>query len=232
MKLCGFFVVVVFCFVLFTGCASTELKQKIEQKDAEIQKLQNTIMEQEQLLGSYRGQVNTLTSETIRLRRELEETKKTKPPKTNFIEDSGTISLPAELEKEGFKIAKRDGKNVITLPSAIMFSPGKSDLTTKGKESLKKLAEVLKKNFPNNKIRVEGHTDNVQPKKTKPIYIDNWGLSCARALSVLRFLVDECKFEPNKIYAVGYGDTMPVADNKTEEGKKKNRRVEIVIETF
>lgn len=232
MKLLGTFAVLMFCFVLFTGCASTELKQKLEQKDAEIQKLQNTVMEQEQLVSSYKGQVNTLTNETIRLRRDLEGARKTEKPGIGITRDSESVTLPPELEKEGFTIAKRDGKNVITLPSAVLFSPGKADLTKKGRETLKKLAGVLEQNFPGKKIRVEGHTDNTPLKKTKTTYIDNWGLSCARALSVLRFLVEECKMKADKLCAVGYGDTVPIADNKTEEGKKKNRRVEIVIETY
>lgn len=76
-------------------------------------------------------------------------------------------------------------------------------------------------------IDIEGHTDN-RPIST-PLYPSNWELSLARAISVLRIFVNTCGYSPELLSAVGYADTRPIADNKTPQGRMKNRRVEFCI---
>jgi OOP family OmpA-OmpF porin len=70
---------------------------------------------------------------------------------------------------------------------------------------------------------IEGHTDNVGTPE------DNRELSQRRAASVVNYLVDSFQISPSRLTAVGYGDTRPVADNRTEEGKRLNRRIDAVI---
>ncbi|MDT1800210.1 OmpA family protein, partial [Salmonella enterica subsp. enterica serovar Oslo] len=60
-------------------------------------------------------------------------------------------------------------------------------------------------------------------------YKDNWELSGARAMSVLRFFLEHSKLDPEGFQYAGYADTRPAADNATAEGKQKNRRVEITV---
>ena len=72
---------------------------------------------------------------------------------------------------------------------------------------------------------VAGHTDNQPVKET---YKDNWELSMARALAVTRFLV-EAKMKPQTIVAAGYGEHDPIAKNATPEGRRENRRIEIIL---
>ncbi|WP_461832311.1 OmpA/MotB family protein [Aquifex sp.] len=76
-------------------------------------------------------------------------------------------------------------------------------------------------------IDVEGHTDN-RPIST-PRYPSNWELSLSRAISVIRVFTDTCGYPRDKLSAVGYADTRPIADNGTPEGRRKNRRVEFCI---
>lgn len=76
-------------------------------------------------------------------------------------------------------------------------------------------------------MEIEGHTDN-RPIST-PLYPSNWELSIARAIAVLRIFVNSCGYPEKKLSAVGYADTKPIADNKTPEGRMKNRRVEFCI---
>jgi chemotaxis protein MotB len=76
-------------------------------------------------------------------------------------------------------------------------------------------------------IRIEGHTDNT-PIATSQ-YPSNWELSTARATHIVRYLVESGRWSPEKISAVGYGEFRPLVQNSSIEGKRKNRRVDIVI---
>jgi chemotaxis protein MotB len=81
---------------------------------------------------------------------------------------------------------------------------------------------------PNATITVTGHTDNV-PLSESP-YVDNFGLGAARASSVVRELLNSGEVDPSQVTAVSKGETSPVADNTTPEGREKNRRIEIEID--
>ncbi|HIP43101.1 MAG TPA: flagellar motor protein MotB [Aquifex aeolicus] len=76
-------------------------------------------------------------------------------------------------------------------------------------------------------IDIEGHTDN-RPISTS-IFPSNWELSVARAISVIRVFVNQCGYPQDKLTAVGFADTKPIADNNTPLGRQKNRRVEFCI---
>ncbi len=114
---------------------------------------------------------------------------------------------------------------VISLSSGLFFEPASAGLKPASFKVLNQLAELLKKTP--NIIHVEGHTDN-QPM-TSAIYPSNWELSTARASSVVRYFISRHGVPPERIAAVGYGDTRPIADNTSREGRQKNRRVDIVI---
>ena len=79
-------------------------------------------------------------------------------------------------------------------------------------------------------IRVEGHTDNVPiGPNLKSEYPTNWELASARAVNVVRFLQEKAGIDPRRLSAVAFAQYRPVASNKTEAGKQRNRRVEIVL---
>ena len=114
---------------------------------------------------------------------------------------------------------------VISLKELGFFDSGQAELLPGAAEKIEKIAKVLSK--PGLEIRVEGHSDN------QPIHNDqfrsNWELSTARAMAVLRMLVDDAGFDPKKLSASGYGEYRPVADNSTAEGRRMNRRVDLVV---
>jgi len=114
----------------------------------------------------------------------------------------------------------------ITMNDVFLFDLGKAELKPEAYPVLDRLAELFAS--INAKISIEGHTDNV-PLATGSLYRDNWGLSNARSLSVLRYFIYNAKLDENKFISTGYADTEPVAPNDTEENRQKNRRVEIVI---
>jgi chemotaxis protein MotB len=112
----------------------------------------------------------------------------------------------------------------IEIQSDILFSSGSVKPSARAKRAVKRLSTLLKKY--NNKIQVEGFTDNVSIKSNA--YPSNWELSAARAASIVR-LFAENGILPRRLSAIGYGEYRPVAKNDTEMGRRKNRRVDIVI---
>ncbi len=124
-------------------------------------------------------------------------------------------------------VEERNGKLYISLSNAILFESGQAKLAKSSDSVLVKLASVFNKNEALS-VSVEGHTDNEPIKIHKATYTDNWQLSVARSLSVVRAL-EKAGVAPGRLTATGKGDTQPIADNGTEEGRMKNRRTEFVI---
>ncbi|MCZ7603248.1 MAG: OmpA family protein [Melioribacteraceae bacterium] len=107
----------------------------------------------------------------------------------------------------------------------ILFPSGSAELNSGSVVVLNQLASIIKK-LPND-IRVEGHTDNIPIKSS--LYPSNWHLSVARALNTAYFLIDKENINPDKVSIVGYSEYQPIATNLTDEGRAKNRRVDLVI---
>jgi chemotaxis protein MotB len=118
------------------------------------------------------------------------------------------------------------GTITVTLPNAILFSPGKASLKKATVAELDHVFSVLKQRYRNREIDIVGHTDSDPIRKSK--WKDNWQLSAERALTVLRYLAKR-GVRPDRIRAVAAGASRPIASNSTSSGKAKNRRVEIVV---
>lgn len=117
------------------------------------------------------------------------------------------------------------GRMVINLPQDILFASGRADLGSEGRQTLAEVAKVLAE-IEDRSFQVEGHTDNV-PISTAQ-FPSNWELSAARALSVVKLLVSQGVPSEN-VSGAGYGEYHPVATNETAEGRRLNRRIEIVM---
>ena len=133
--------------------------------------------------------------------------------------------LKAMIDSGKLKVEIRKGRMIVKMSDKILFDPARTKLKTDGKEALRKLAAVLK-DFPDRDFLVAGHTDN-DPIKTRK-YPSNWELSARRAVRVVRFLQDE-GVDPKHLGAAGYSEFDPVGDNSNDDGKKTNRRIEIVL---
>jgi len=117
------------------------------------------------------------------------------------------------------------GRIVINLPNNVLFNSGSASLNSEGQEALAQIGGVLK-NFSDRRFQVEGHTDNVPIKSAR--FPSNWELSTTRALAVVHLLTDMGVTSEN-LSAAGFGEFRPRADNDTDEGRKFNRRIEIVM---
>jgi chemotaxis protein MotB len=117
----------------------------------------------------------------------------------------------------------------VEMVDEVLFDSGEAALKPAGVNVLRKVGGVLKK-VENRRIEVQGHTDNV------PIlgalakrFPTNWELSAARATNVARFLQDETQVDPHLLSAGAYSEYRPRESNDTEEGRRKNRRIEILL---
>ncbi len=140
-------------------------------------------------------------------------------------------SMEDRLRGTGVSVKIKEGHISVVLPSSILFNSGQTKLKKAATSSLSKVSKVLKKDFPNETIRIEGHTDTDPIRRTKQAYKSNWELSAKRATTVLHYLIDNCHLDSKKLYLAGFGKYQPVASNKNKRKKKKNRRVEIVVLT-
>lgn len=120
--------------------------------------------------------------------------------------------------------------NRIVMENAVLFASGSETITPDGATVLDKIWNVLVKYSSDRDILIEGHTDNVPiSEEYEGKYASNWELSSARSLTVLNYLLEKKDAKPSRLGAVGYGEYRPIADNSTEEGRKRNRRVVIVV---
>ena len=115
----------------------------------------------------------------------------------------------------------------LSMKGALLFDSGSAVLMDQSKPVLDKVGVILERYGSDAVIEIEGHTDNVPIHNSK--FADNEELSSARALSVFYYLVENTSLDPSNLRHAGMGDRTPVADNSTDEGRSKNRRVEIRI---
>ena len=118
--------------------------------------------------------------------------------------------------------------------SEVLFSPGSADLAPEGRAQIAGVVQILDAVRPDIPeeidwiIRVDGHTDNV-PLSGGGAFADNWELSQARALSVVRYMQDELGFPPERMAATGFGEYRPVAAGDDEAARAQNRRIELKL---
>ena len=118
--------------------------------------------------------------------------------------------------------------------SEVLFTPGAADLAPEGQAQIAGVVETLNEisdQIPAGIdwiIRVDGHTDNV-PLSGTGAFADNWELSQARALSVVRYMVQELGFPPERLAATGFGEFQPAAPGNDAEARAQNRRIELKL---
>lgn len=134
-------------------------------------------------------------------------------------------ALGKEIERQEIDLRMTPEGFVISLHELGFFDSGEAHLKAGAAEKIKRIAAVL--NQYGLDMRVEGHSDNV------PIHNDqfnsNWDLSTARAMAVAMMLIDESHVDPSRMSIAGYGEYHPAASNDTPEGRRANRRVDIVV---
>ena len=126
--------------------------------------------------------------------------------------------------KDRVKVVEENNQIKLAMSDSILFFPADATLSLSGERLLDEIAVMLKQRPW--QILVEGHTDD--RVISTPRYVSNWELSSARASSVTRYLIGQ-GISPQRLSAIGYADTRPMVSNSDEQGRKKNRRVALVL---
>ncbi|HZG60599.1 MAG TPA: flagellar motor protein MotB [Anoxybacillus sp.] len=128
-----------------------------------------------------------------------------------------TGQLKTTLTEEGL---------LVTILDDVLFDSGSAEVRPQDRKLVKEISQLLVMNPPRS-IIISGHTDNVPINNSQ--FASNWELSVMRAVNFMSLLLENKQLDPRWFSAKGYGEYKPVASNDTEEGRKKNRRVEILI---
>ena len=191
------------------------LKRTNEQLTESVQNLSEQTQKLKAKLDRQRSLVN-LQKQVIEL---LDDTKKT-------IESS----LKDQIAAKGIEIFDTTNEIKVVLIDNLLYAPGSLDISEDGKKLLLALAESFKKDETYH-IVVEGHTDNVPVgRRLRKYYPTNWELAAARASSVVRFLQLQGGVDPKRLSIRSFASYRPVAPNRSEEGRRQNRRIVITLE--
>lgn len=135
------------------------------------------------------------------------------------------MNLLEPLVRDGKVRVSQSSRGItVEINASLLFAPGDANLNADSIQALKAIAGVLKND--NHAIQIEGHTDNLPIKN--PVFPSNWELSAVRASTVAR-LFTETGVDEFRVTAIGQGAKLPVDDNRTAEGRARNRRVSIQI---
>lgn len=237
---------------VFTGCVSKgeyellqkdrdNLKAQLAQTAAKLQEEENarqaTARELQKLTAerdAIQKQLDSVTTESKKLSLSVDEM-------TKAMQELATRKAEADKRIAEFKsLAERfkklidagklrvktvDGRMVVELATDILFPSGSALLSKEGKAAILEVAAVLK-DIPDRSFQIEGHTDDVPMKGA--LYASNWELASARAINVVKALV-EGQMQPERLSAASFSQFKPAVPNDTKEGKAANRRIEIVL---
>jgi chemotaxis protein MotB len=203
------------------GLDAQMFNERLREKEAALEAKELLIAKNEALLRQRELEIQERELAILDLQRRLDK----QDSITRSINDALRNALVG-FQSDEISIEMRDGKVYLSLSNKLLFKSGSVDIEAKGKDAIRILGEVLKKN-PDIDVMVEGHTDNV-PIKTS-LYKDNWDLSVARAITIVRMLTSNYGILPMRLTAAGRGEYMPKASNDTPEGRALNRRTEIIL---
>ncbi|MGA0411887.1 MAG: flagellar motor protein MotB [Candidatus Puniceispirillales bacterium] len=199
-----------------TGASETDVL--IGGIDKDIKSMASATLENQTL----KDQVSNLEKQNSVNEKEVQE----KTKKAEFSEDQLKVALKQEIGKGLAEVQREKDRVIVTVGSAGAFSSGSARLTSQARAIMQKIAKVSAKGA--GQVNVSGHTDNV-PLIFGGQYRDNWDLAAARASSVVQELAKANTIPSEKLTAISYGETKPLEQNDTNEGREKNRRIEIEI---
>jgi chemotaxis protein MotB len=212
-------VLVLAAVIMIGGCAENEKREidrlTLAKQDLEgrVQQLTDELDAKQAELSNCQDKLAQLTGSQSALQRQLEEALKQKQP-------------PQQVLPQGFEI--RNGKVMTSLPVSVLFDSGRDVLKSSAASSLNRVIGQIRSSFPGMDVYVVGFTDTDPIRRTKDKWQDNLDLSLSRSAAVTRYLVSH-GLNAKDVIAAGVGEQRPVASNKSQAGKAKNRRVEFWI---
>ena len=183
-----------------------ELTAENAQKDKQLTSSSSTIQEQQQKMAALQKLIDEQRSVVDNLLKSI----------NNAL---------GQYKAEDLNVYVKNGKVYVSMQEKLLFKSGSAVVNKEGIEALGKIAQVLNTD-PKIQIMVEGHTDSIPIRKN---FADNWALSSARSVSIVRILTAKYNVEPSRVIAAGHSFYDPVDSNSTEQGRALNRRTEIIL---
>ncbi len=205
--------------------AADEFRKKAEATQAALDKDNQTLKFRLKELGQ---KADTTSADLDAARKRMEEMRKAQEQAEKRAAQFRQMvaKFKSMIDAGKLQVEIRNGLMLVKLPDNILFDPGKTDLKSAGKEAIAQVTQILT-TIEGRKFQVTGHTDNVPIKSGK--FKSNWELSAQRAVEVVKFMGAN-GMDPKRLSAAGYADQLPVADNETDDGRRQNRRIEIVVQ--
>ncbi|HKK10820.1 MAG TPA: OmpA family protein [Bacteroidales bacterium] len=198
------------------------LKDNLIEREDRVNEMEKSLSTKEQSLAALQQELRSKQQRLL----ELETVLQRQDSLVNALRSTVAEAL-FSFKGEGLTVEQKNGKVYLRLQEKLLFKSGSWNVESRGSEAIKKIAAVLENN-PDIQVMVEGHTDNV-PYNGSGQVKDNWDLSVKRATSIIRIIINNSKVEPSRLTAAGRSEYLPVASNKTTDGKSKNRRTEIIL---
>ena len=185
----------------------------------------------EKVLAAEQNRLNKLNSElasnTKRLN-ELESMIAAKDAAMRKLKDTLSKALNA-FEGKGLTVEQKNGKVYVSMENKLLFQTGSWAVGTEGRKAVVEVGKVLAQN-PDITVLIEGHTDNDKILGNIGGGIEsNWDLSTKRATAIVNILAENGGIKKQNLTAAGRGEFAPIISNDTNEGKSKNRRIEIIL---
>jgi chemotaxis protein MotB len=233
--------------IALTGCVSQGefkkvqaerdlLREQVQTVRAEAEEYRNQLGAVSEQSSEKDQQITALSTEKTDLQAQLDEINQQYAEAleraSNPLPAALTTELTSFAEKNADVLSFDSEKGMIKFKSDVSFAPGSVDLTPKATEAIAKLSKILNdKTVAEYELLIAGHTDSMQIHRAETIkagHRDNWYLSAHRAIAVGKAL-QKNSIGAFRMAMVGYADQRPVASNATDDGRAKNRRVELII---
>lgn len=209
-------------------------QRQLEQLQSSCQQTQQSLQKTELELRQARQDIWLMSKDTEkanttawRLQQQMKSLQKLENEirNRNLIYQNFVAQLQSFIDAGALVVKIDQGRLVLQLPEALLFPSGSARLNQKASSVLRQIGQLIKQQ-PDRHFQIEGHTDNVPISTGR--FPSNWELSSARALSVVHMLIREGVL-PQQVSAAGYGEFHPLGDNSTTDGRRMNRRIEIIM---
>jgi len=213
----------------------SKLNQKLTDLETEIKILEAKLTDKDNKLIEAQASYQALKTETESLRKDLYAAENSagnleahqRTMKATY--ESLLSGLKKQLDSKDASIEAYREKLKVTFVDQILFGFSQVRISSEGEAALNRLADVLA-TVQKGKISIIGHADNIPiAEKYQYRFPSNWELSSARAAVIARYLLEYGGLDPSKIEVIGRSQYQPLAQNDTQAGRAKNRRVEIII---
>lgn len=225
--------------------ASCGPSKKLQNANAQINTLNGQVETLNKQVAADQKNIDQLKNENIAYSKEAEQCRKVKDAINQRVEnfnkalaEQGTsmevlrqkaAKALQDFNDAGCTVTYKYGLIHVVMPEALLFEKNSTKISDMGKQAISVVADVMI-DYKGMKAVIIGNSDSTVVTGTGSKFQDNWALSTERSLSVIRVLRDKYEIDPKRLTAAGRSKYDPVADNATEEGRAKNRRIEVILD--